>query len=93
MAVIVAVLEAVTPLVVTIKVAVVLPVSKFRVAGTDAYELLLDSVTEIPPTGAGAFRATVAVEEAPPVTDAGFSDTEESATGVIVSVAVLLTLL
>jgi hypothetical protein len=47
-------------------------------AGTDAAAvLLLDRVTTAPPVGAEPLRVTVPVEEVPPVTLAGFNDTEE----------------
>ena len=92
---IVAVVDEVTAVVVTLNVAVVLPAATVTLAGTVADELLLDSATEIPPVGAAALTVTVPVEELPPVTDVGLSDTEDSAAapGVIVSVAVLVTLL
>jgi len=44
--------------------------------------LLLDRVTTAPPAGAGPFSVTVAVDEPPPVTDAGLSPTELG-TGVV----------
>jgi hypothetical protein len=52
--------------------------------------LLLESVTTAPPEGAAPFSVTVPVEPIPPVTLAGFTDTDESvavATGVTVKVA------
>jgi len=56
-----------TGLVLTEKVAVVVLAATMTVAGTMAAEvLLLESVTNAPPEGAGAFKVTVAVEEAPP---------------------------
>jgi len=55
---------------------------------------LLDSATGLPPVGAGAFSVTVPVDELPPVTVAGFSDTDDKATtGVIVNEEDWLTLL
>lgn len=78
-----------TDVVVTVKFAVALPAATVTLAGTLAEELLLDNATETPPVGAAALSATVPVEELPPVTDAGLSDTEDSATaGLIVSDAV-----
>jgi hypothetical protein len=93
-AVIVAVVVEVTAVVVSTKVAVVVPAGTVTPAGTVAEVLSLASVTVIPPVGAAVFKVTVPVEELPPVTDAGFSETEDSAgAGAIVSDAVLLTLL
>ena len=81
-----------TALVVTVNEAVVLPAATVTVAGTVAEALLLDRVTERPPVGAAALRATVPVDDAPPTTLVGLSETPESAAaGMIVSNAVLLT--
>jgi hypothetical protein len=75
-------------------VAVVLPPAMVTVAGSVAATLLLDNAMEIPPLGAAALKVTVPVDEAPWVTLAGLRDREESAAGgVIVSLAVVLTLL
>jgi hypothetical protein len=95
MAVTVAVVEAVTADVVAVNVAVELPALTVTVAGTTALVLLLDNATTTPPVGAVPVKVTVPVEEVPPVTLAGLSDTPESATaaGVIVSDEVRLTLL
>lgn len=61
-------------------------------AGAVADELLLESATVIPPAGAARVRLTVPVEEDPPTTDVGLSETLESAAaGVIVSAPVLVT--
>ena len=62
-------------LVVTLKVAVVLPPATVTEAGTVAEALLLDRVTEIPPVGAVALKVTVPVEDALPMTLVGFSET------------------
>ena len=79
----------VTVVVVTVKFAVVFPAATVTLAGTVAEALLLDKATEMPPVGAAAFRVTVPVEELPPVTEAGFSETEDSAApGVMASDAV-----
>jgi hypothetical protein len=85
--VIVALVEAVTADVVVVNVAVVVPALTVTEAGTTALVLLLDNATTMPPAGAVPVRVTVPVEEVPPVTLAGLSDTAESATatGVIVS--------
>jgi hypothetical protein len=63
--------------------------------GTVAAELLLDRAIEMPPLGAALLKVTVPVEDVPPVTLVGLSDTEDRAAagGVIVSAAVLLMLL
>ena len=88
-------MEAVTADVVAVNVAVELPALTVTVAGTTALVLLLDNATTTPPVGAVPVKVTVPVEEVPPVTLAGLSDTPESATaaGVIVSDEVRLTLL
>ena len=95
MALMVVVVEAVTADVVVVNVAVELPALTVTVAGTTALVLLLDNATTTPPVGAVPVKVTVPVEEVPPVTLAGLSDTPESATaaGVIVSDEVRLTLL
>ena len=88
--------EDVTVLVVTVKVAVVLPAATVTEAGTVAEPLLLESETETPPAGAAALKVTVPVEVPPLTTLVGLTETDERATlgaGVMVSVAVLLTLL
>jgi hypothetical protein len=86
-----------TVLVVTLKVALVLPAATVTVAGTVAEALLLDSATDTPPVGAAPLKATVPVAEVPPVTLVGFTATDEretvAAAGVMVSAEVLLTLL
>jgi hypothetical protein len=91
----VVVVEAVTADVVVVNVAVELPALTVTVAGTTALVLLLDNATTTPPVGAVPVKVTVPVEEVPPVTLAGLSDTPESATaaGVIVSDEVRFTLL
>ena len=88
-------MEAVTADVVAVNVALELPALTVTVAGTTALALLLDNATTTPPVGAVPVRVTVPMEEVPPVTLAGLSDTPESATaaGVIVSDEVRLTLL
>ena len=79
--------------VVTVNVAVVLPAATVAVAGTVAAVLLLDRATEIPPLGAAPLKVTVPVDEAPRLTLAGLTDTDEIAVAdaVIPSAAVLLT--
>jgi hypothetical protein len=74
-----------------VKFAVVAPAGTVTLAGTDAIEgLLLDSLTTTPPDGAEPLNVTVPVEEAPPVTVAGFNDTKSWLT---VSVALWVMLL
>jgi hypothetical protein len=77
-------------------VAVLLPAATVTEAGTVAEALLLERETDTPPVGAAAFKVTVPVDDVPAVTLAGLTETEESDTvamGVMVSAAVLLTLL
>src|SRR6266567_8466109 len=70
--------DAVTTLVLTVKVALVAPAGTVTLKGTvAAVVLLLESVTCAPPAGAGPLSVTVPVEEFPPVTLVGFSETEE----------------
>jgi len=76
---------AVTVLVVTVKVALVVPAGTVTLAGTVAAAvLLLASVTTVPPAGAAAVKVTVPVEGFPPATLVGLSATVESVTGVTV---------
>jgi len=74
------VVDAVTALVLTVKVAVVAPAGTATLEGTLAAPLLLASATCAPPAGAGPLSVTVPVEEFPPVTLVGFSETEERET-------------
>src|SRR2546422_8741493 len=78
----VAEVDAVTALVVTVNVTLVAPTGTVTLAGTVAAELLLDSVTCAPPSGAGPFSVTVPVElpaaAPPPGTAAGFTPSGES---------------
>jgi hypothetical protein len=74
----VAVVEAVTALVVTVNAALVVPATTVTLDGTlAAAVLLLESATVAPPAGAGPLSVTVPVEELPPVTLVGFSESEE----------------
>lgn len=83
-----------TSVVVTVKVAVLLPEATVTLAGTVADELLLEIAIEMPPAGAAVFRVTVPVAELPPATEAGLSKTEDNANvGARVSDAVVVTLL
>ena len=69
--------------------AVVAPASTVTLAGTVAAALPLDRATRVPPTGAGAFKVTVAVELAsPPTTVVGFRESKETDGGFTVRTAV-----
>jgi hypothetical protein len=84
--------EEVTAFVVKLKLAAELPAGTLTLAGTIADELLLDSPTRIPPVGAGLFKVTVPVDGLPPVTAAGFRDTDDNASvGLMISWVFLLT--
>src|SRR6266850_6812332 len=69
--------DAATALVLTVKVALVAPAATVTLEGTLAAVLLLESVTCAPPVGAGPLSVTVPLEEFPPVTLVGFSESEE----------------
>src|SRR5512137_2743438 len=79
LAVRVAVVAVATEVVATVKVAVVAPARTVTDAGTVADALLEERVTARPPVGAAAERVTVPVEDDPPVTEAGLTETLESA--------------
>ena len=68
-------------------VAVVCPEGTVTEFGTVAAGVLLDKVTVVPPEPAGPVSVTVPVEGAPPCTEAGLSEIDTNAVGVIVSVA------
>lgn len=65
---------AITPEVVILKVAEVLPAGTVTVDGTCASALLLASVTVTPPAGAAPLSVTVPVLEDPPETDVREAD-------------------
>ena len=69
--------DAVTALVLIVKVALAAPAGTITLEGTLATVLLLESRTWAPPAGAGALSVTVPVEELPPVTVEGLSVSEE----------------
>ena len=90
-------LDAMTALVLTVKVVLVAPAGTITLEGTLAAPgLLLESATCAPPVGAGPLSVTVPVEDCiPPTTLAGFSISEEragagGAAGVTVSEADLV---
>src|SRR5467141_3954127 len=72
------VVDAATALVLTVNVALVTPAATVTLDGTlAAVVLLLERVTTAPPDGAAPLSVTVPVEEFPPVTLVGFSESEE----------------
>lgn len=83
-----------TPVVVIGKVAVVAPARTVTAAGEGrvAFVLLDVRVTVAPPDGAIPFRVTVPVEELPPISEVGETDTAVRAAGLIVSVSGIETL-
>ena len=85
-----------TALVLTMNVALVAPPAIVTLGGTLAAPLLLESATCAPPVGAGPLNVTVPVEEFPPTTLVGFSESEDrvgrgGGAAVTVSEAVLVT--
>ena len=86
--------EAVTLLVLTVKVALLAPAVTVTLAGTVAAAVLsLIRETAAPPVGAGPLRVTVPVEGDPPVTLIGLSAIAESVAepcGATLSEAVLV---
>lgn len=87
---IVAVVTALTGVVLTVNVTEVEPAGTVTEAGTVALVELEDRLTTVPPVPAAPFRVTVPVELVPPVTVVGDSETELRTAGVIVRVVVLL---
>jgi len=78
------VLDAATALVLTVNDALVAPAATVTLEGTLAtVVLLLERATCVPPAGAGPLNVTVPVEEFPPVTLVGFSESEERATDAV----------
>ena len=92
-AVIVTVCCVLTAAVVMVKAALVAPAGTVTLGGTATEALLSERPTTTPPVAAAALRVTVPVDEAPPVTDVGFTLTESSVGGggLTVSVAVWFT--
>jgi hypothetical protein len=75
---------ALTPVVVTVKVAVLLPAATVTEGGTAAAGELLDSATGMPPAGAAESRVTVPVELAPPLTLVGLTFRVESVPAAVI---------
>ena len=71
--------DAATVVVAIAKVALVAPCDTVTLAGADAALLLSLSATTNPPDGAAAVNVTVPWDAVPPTTDAGLTDTAESA--------------
>ena len=67
-------------MVVTVNVAVVDPAETVTLLGVVADVLLSESVTRMPPVGAGPLRVTVPIELVPPGTVVGFMETDERLT-------------
>jgi len=85
--------EVATVLVVTVKVAVVAPAATVTLAGSVATEVrLLESVTTVPPVGAGPESVIVPVDGAGPLTVVGFRVKALSVGAVTVNVAVFVPL-
>ena len=92
----VTVVDEATALVLTTNVALVAPAAIVTLGGMLAAALLLESATCAPPVEAAPLSVTVPVEEFPPATLVGFSESEERVGGgggaaVTVSEAVLVT--
>ena len=88
--------EAVTDVVVTVNVALVAPAGTVTLAGTVVAVESSESDTAAPPLGAAALRVTVPVEELPPTTLVGLRETADRVApvapcGLIVSVALFVT--
>lgn len=87
-AVMLALPEEETGMLVTLKVAVVNPPATVTLSGTVARDvLLLDNLTRMPAVGARPVSVTVPVEELPPTTEVGFSTSELRRGAVTVKVA------
>src|SRR5258707_12959881 len=77
----VTVVDAQRALGITVNVALVAPAATVTLDGTLAtVVLLLESVTTAPLAGAAPLSVTVPVEEFPPVTPVGFTESDESET-------------
>ena len=89
--VIVAVVFRVTLAVVMVKVTLAAPAGTVTLAGTAAEALLSLNATTAPPDPAGAFRVTVPVELFPPLTLEGERLSPEGVMGLIVKLACRVT--
>ena len=76
----VAVVEAFTAPVETVKVALVAPAATVTLAGVVTDAELSESATTAPPVGAGPVKVTVPCDELPPMTLVGFIVNVESVT-------------
>jgi hypothetical protein len=74
-----------TAAVVTLNVREVVPAVIVTLAGTVADGVLLSRFTTAPAVGAGAVMVTVPVDVAPPVSDVGFSVTDDKVSGFTVT--------
>src|ERR671915_1189587 len=79
------VVDSVTEVVLITKLALVAPAGTVRLAGTVVALELADSETAAPPEGASSFNVTVPVDELPPTTLVGLSETVDIATGTTVT--------
>ena len=71
-----------TTVVATVNVRLVAPAGTVTLPGTVATAvLLLDRLTTLPPEGAGELNVAVPVDGEPPMTFAGFNDSEASELG------------
>jgi hypothetical protein len=80
----VTVVAELTPLVVTVNVALVAPAATVTLTGVVAEVLSSERVTTAPPVGAGPLKVAVPVVLLPPVTLVGLKVTVESTGGIIV---------
>ena len=76
-----------TPVVVITNVADNCPTGTVTVAGTVAEALLEPRLTIVPPLPAGPERVTVPVDELPPETDDGLTETDARVAGDMVKTA------
>ena len=76
-----------TPVVVMVNVADVAPAGTKTDAGGTALALFELRLTDVPPGPAAPFKVTVPVEDAPPITDDGDTETLARPAGITVKVA------
>src|SRR3954451_979827 len=77
-AVMVAVVAAVIDVVVAVNVLLVAPAATVTLVGTVTAAELSDNATTAPPAGAAALRVTVPVDELPPTTAVGLSESPDN---------------